>query len=318
MTEREALTGDEAAHLRLLQTLEARGYDFVTITPESHRHVLARPSMREARDLRGVFGWSLPFGEEVVGPELFALLREGRLLQETAAGWKAKIRVSRIRGRLFMHSAFPTESDESVFLGPDSTRFADFIVDDLGRRGGVSRLVDIGTGAGVGGIIAADVIPDAQVELADINTAALSHARVNAAFAGVAATTIESDGVEAIEPGFDLAISNPPFIFEEGAPAYRRGGAMHGAELSRDWTLAAARKLAPGGRILLYTGSAIVAGRDELRECLERELPALRCTMRWRELDPDIFGEELEKPAYADVDRIAAIGAVVEKAAKAD
>lgn len=318
MTEREALTGDEAAHLRLLQTLEARGYDFVTITPESHRRVLARPSMREARDLRGVFGWSLPFGEEVVGPELFALLREGRLLQETAAGWKAKIRVSRIRGRLFMHSAFPTESDESVFLGPDSTRFADFIVDELGRRGGVSRLVDIGTGAGVGGIIAADVIPDAQVELADINTAALSHARVNAAFAGVAATTIESDGVEAIEPGFDLAISNPPFIFEEGAPAYRRGGAMHGAELSRDWTLAAARKLAPGGRILLYTGSAIVAGRDELRECLERELPALRCTMRWRELDPDIFGEELEKPAYADVDRIAAIGAVVEKAAKAD
>ncbi|WP_166041635.1 methyltransferase [Sphingosinicella sp. YJ22] len=309
-----ALSEDEAAHLRLLQALEARGYDFVTITPESHRRVLARETMREARNLRGVFGWSLPFAEEVVGPELFALLREGRLLQETAAGWKAKIRVSRIRGRLFIHSAFPTESDESVFLGPDSTRFADFIVDELGRRGGVSRLVDIGTGAGVGGIIAAGVMPDTQVELADINTAALSHARVNAAFAGVEVTTIESDGVEAIEPGFDLAISNPPFIFEEDAPAYRRGGAMHGAELSRDWTLAAARKLAPGGRILLYTGSAIVDGRDELRETLERELPALNCTLEWRELDPDIFGEELEKPAYADVDRIAAIGAVVEKA----
>jgi hypothetical protein len=35
--------------------------------------------------------------------------------------------------------------------------------------------------------------------------------------------------------------------------------------------------------------------------------------MRWRELDPDIFGEELGKPAYDDVERIAAIGAVVEK-----
>jgi hypothetical protein len=35
---------------------------------------------------------------------------------------------------------------------------------------------------------------------------------------------------------------------------------MHGAQLSRDWTIAAARKLAPGGRILLYTGSAITDG----------------------------------------------------------
>ncbi len=315
MAGRDELTQDEAAHLRLLEALDARGYDFVTITPESHRRVVARETMREARDLRGVFGWSLPFAEDVVGPDLFTLLRDGRLLQETPSGWKAKVRVSQIRGRLFIHSAFPTESDESVFLGPDSTRFADFIVAELTRRGNVARLVDIGTGAGVGGIVAAEAVPNARIELADINTTALSHARVNAAFAGIEAATIESDGVEAVSPGFDLAISNPPFIFEEDAPAYRRGGGMHGAELSRDWTLAAARKLAPGGRILLYTGSAIVDGRDELREALERDLPALGCTLAWRELDPDIFGEELEKPAYADVDRIAAIGAVVEKAA---
>jgi methylase of polypeptide subunit release factors len=313
MAEGGLLTGDETAHLSLLEALEARGYDFVTITPESHRRVVARETMRQAKDLRGVFGWSLPFDEELVGAELFRLLRDGRLLKETSAGWKAKIRVSRIRGRLFLHSAFPTDSDDSVFLGPDSTRFADFIVAELNRRGGVTRLVDIGTGAGVGGIVAAEAVPGARIELADINRTALSHARVNAAFAGIEAKTIESDGVEAIEPGFDLAISNPPFIFEEGAPAYRRGGAMHGAELSLDWTLAAARKLAAGGRILLYTGSAIVDGRDHLRDALERELPALDCTLNWRELDPDIFGEELENPAYSDVDRIAAIGAVVEK-----
>ena len=313
MAGRAALTEDEEAHLRLLEALDARGYDFVTITPESHRRVLARQTMRQAKDLRGVFGWSLPFDEEVIGPELFALLRDGHLLQQTSSGWKAKTRVSRVRGRLFMHSAFPTESDESVFLGPDSARFADFIVEELERHGDVRRLVDIGTGAGVGGIVAAEAAPHARIELADINNTALSHARVNAAFAAIDVSTIESDGVEGIAPGFDLAISNPPFIFEEDAPAYRRGGAMHGAELSLDWTLAAARKLAPGGRILLYTGSAIVAGRDELREALERDLPALACTLHWRELDPDIFGEELEKPAYSDVDRIAAIGAVVEK-----
>jgi hypothetical protein len=65
--------------------------------------------------------------------------------------------------------------------------------------------------------------------------------------------------------------------------------------------------------VLLYTGVAIVDGRDELREALADQLPALGCTLRYRELDPDVFGEELVKPAYAEVERIAAIGAVVER-----
>jgi hypothetical protein len=51
---------------------------------------------------------------------------------------------------------------------------------------------------------------------------------------------------------------------------------MHGAGLSLDWTLAAARRIEPGGTILLYTGSAIVEGRDGLKEArraLEEHLP---------------------------------------------
>jgi hypothetical protein len=36
--------------------------------------------------------------------------------------------------------------------------------------------------------------------------------------------------------------------------------------------------------------------------------------LRYRELDPDIFGEELEKQAYADVERIAAVAAIATKA----
>ncbi len=89
---------------------------------------------------------------------------------------------------------------------------------------------------------------------------------------------------------------------------------MHGARVSLDWALEAAARLEPGGRMLLYTGVAIIDGRDTLRAALERELPALGCSLRYRELDPDIFGEELEKPAYARVERIAAVGAVIEAA----
>jgi hypothetical protein len=74
------------------------------------------------------------------------------------------------------------------------------------------------------------------------------------------------------------------------------------------------RRLEPRGRLILYTGSAIVEGRDALREALEREVAALGGSLRYCELDPDIYGEELAKPAYADVERIAAVGAVVEAA----
>lgn len=315
--DRPALTGDEQAALRLLHWLDAAGYDFVTITPESHRRVVARADMRVARDLRGIFGWSLPFDETLADAALLEILREGRLLRETAAGWKSKVRVSRVRGRLFLHSAFPTDSDDSVFLGPDTLRFIQFIEAQLGTAPRpVRRLVDIGTGAGVGGILTSELLGGwARTELADINRTALSHARVNAAHADVEAVTVESDAVAGLEPGFDLAIANPPFIIDEDGPAYRAGGDMHGAELSLRWTLDAADRLAPGGRMLLYTGSAIVDGRDALRAALERDLPALGCTLDWRELDPDIFGEELAHTAYRDVERIAAIGAVVEKRA---
>lgn len=307
------LNDAEQAALLVLETLDAAGYAFTAPTPETHRRVVARASMRTPRDLRGVFGWSLPFQDAVVGPELLALLRRARLLRQTSAGLVSKVRASRVRGQLFLHSAYPTTSDESVFLGPDSIRFADFLVAELSVGHEVARLVDIGTGAGVGGIVAAAALPGAAIELVDINQAALSLARVNAAHAGVRAVTYESDAVAGVAPGFDVAIANPPFIIDEDGPAYRAGGDLHGARLSLDWTLAAAEKVAPGGRVILYTGSAIVDGRDALLGALEDQLPELGCALSYRELDPDIFGDQLDHPGYEDVERIAAIGAIVIK-----
>ena len=308
------LTASERAALALLEALQTADYQFTAPTPETQRRVVARASMRTARDLRGMFGWSLPFDEGLAGgPEILALLRGARFLRETPGGLKSKVRASRVHGQLFLHSAYPTTSDESVFLGPDSIRFADFLVGQLNGVQGVRRLVDIGAGAGVGGIIASRELPGATVELVDINLAALSLARVNAVHAGVAAITYESDGVTAVPPGFDVAIANPPFIIDEDGPSYRAGGGMHGAELSLDWTMAAALKLAPGGRVLLYTGSAIVEGRDALAAALEAQLPSLGCSLNYRELDPDIFGDQLDHPGYEEVERIAAIGAVVSK-----
>ena len=56
---------------------------------------------------------------------------------------------------------------------------------------------------------------------------------------------------------------------------------------------------------------SVERGRDGLREALARDLPPLACTLAYEELDPDIFGEELDLPAYRNVERMAAVGAVI-------
>lgn len=271
--------------------------------------------MERARDLRGAFGWSLPFNEDLLGRELFEILRYAGLLERTGKRWRSRVRASRVCGRLFLHSAYPTDSADSVFLGPDTVRFCQFLQRNLPPPAPARFLVDVGAGAGVGGIVAAALLPEVEVELTDLNEAALALAAVNAAYHSATARFLISDGLERVREGFDVAVMNPPFIADEGGPAYRAGGGDMGAELSLHWVLEAAAKVASGGRVLLYTGSAIVEGRDRIRETLESQLPPLGCTLNYGEIDPDIFGEELDKPAYRDAERIAAIGAVIDKSA---
>jgi 23S rRNA G2069 N7-methylase RlmK/C1962 C5-methylase RlmI len=171
----------------------------------------------------------------------------------------------------------------------------------------------MGAGAGAGGILAARRRAGASATLVDANPEALRLARVNAAAAGVAVETVEGASLGDAPGDPDLIIANPPFIMDEGGPAYRDGGDMLGARLSRTWALAGAKRLPPGGHMLLYTGSAIVAGRDALREALSRDLAPLGCALSYEELDPDIFGEQLDLPAYRSVERIAAIGAIISR-----
>jgi len=138
-------------------------------------------------------------------------------------------------------------------------------------------------------------------------------ARFGARVAGVDAELVETDGLADVNGVIDVAIANPPYIIDTNGRTYRDGGDMRGARLSLDMAREAAERLTPGGQLLLYTGSAIVDGRDELREALAEAMAAAGCTLDYRELGPDVFGEELERPEYADVDRIALVGAAARK-----
>ncbi len=294
---------------RLLGALAAAGYRFVPPTPETHRRVVARRS--EAKDLRDIFGWSLPFGRETLAPGLLDMLEVAGMVRQCDFGFRSAVRVASVGDALFIHSAYPTDQADSVFFGPDSYRFADFLGHELADRPPVTSLVDIGTGSGVGAVMAARHVPGAVLTVTDINPLALRYARINARHNGVAVRTVEGSGIDPVEAPIELAISNPPFITDAAGRAYRDGGGMHGAALSLDWAMATAAKLTPGGQMLLYTASAIVDGRDALKAALTTQLRPTDCSLRYRELDPDIFGEQLDEPGYADVERIAAVGVVI-------
>jgi methylase of polypeptide subunit release factors len=218
------------------------------------------------------------------------------------------VRVSRVRGRLFLHSAYPTDSDDAVFLGPDSYRFADLVARELPTIP-VGPILDVGGGAGVGAIVAGGLAAS-PIILTDVNPVALRFARLNAAHAQVQLDAVQADGLDGAPTDLGVVIANPPYI-AEGGPTYAGGGAT-GGEISLAWATAALGKLAPGGRLILYTGSGIAAGgEDRLGGALADIARDLGADIDYRELDPDVFGEELERPAYADVERIAAVACVM-------
>ena len=62
---------------------------------------------------------------------------------------------------------------------------------------------------------------------------------------------------------------------------------------------------------MLYTGTAIVDGIDTFKRGAIPQLQSNEFTYEYNEIDPDVFGEELDRRQYANVERIAAVGLVV-------
>ena len=306
----------DAALTALLQLLRHRAYRFVTPTPATHARVVARPDKRRGRDLRDVLGWSLPFAPGTIDNEVEALLRAADVLRADGGGVRATIRVSSLDELLFVHSAYPTIDEDAVFFGPDSYRFAVRIAAKLDARPlpPGAHVVDIGAGSGVGGIFVAASYPGGHVTLTDINPKALRFAAINARAAEVEVETLLSPTLDPLARPIDLAIANPPYLMDSGGRAYRDGGDLFGGALPLDMARMAGERLAPGGRLLLYTGAAIVNGAAPLEAALGDLAREQRLRLSVRELDPDVFGEELDGEAYAQVERIAVIAATLERA----
>jgi release factor glutamine methyltransferase len=300
----------ETALIALGRALGDAGYRFVTVTPATHALVNAR-GPRLGTSLRDVFGWSRPFLEDALAPELFGLLGDAEALVESHGVFRSTIRFSSLFAsslassseHLFVHSAHPTTGAGAVFFGPDTYRFCGAIA-RAGRR--AERVVDIGCGSGAGGIVAARSAQ--RIVLADVNPEALAFSRVNAALAGVTAVeVVQSDVLAGVAGPIDFIVANPPYMRDELHRAYRDGGGELGEELALRIVREAIERLAPGGALLLYTGAPVVAGVDVFWRAAEGLLEPSGMTFSYEELDPDVFGEELAQPGYAAVERIAAV-----------
>lgn len=310
MTETIFGPGAERALATLLDYLHAQRYRFVTTTPLTHARVMARQPGKGADTLRDMFGWNFPFDPGMLPEPVLSALHGAGLLAQDGGRLRSRVRVSSIDDALFLHSAYPTDQENAVFFGPDTYRFVRFMQQALAMAplAGRPRILDIGCGSGAGGLMVAQQCAQASLVLNDINPEALRCARLNAHRLGIAAELAEGDSLSAVEGEFDLIIANPPYLVDDDARLYRHGGEGLGRSLSLRMATQALPRLAPGGRLLLYTGIAIVDGVDAFLQELGPALDAAGLDWHYRELDPDVFGEELERDAYRDVDRIAAVG----------
>jgi methylase of polypeptide subunit release factors len=315
-----ALTPAQKSLYWLAAWLRMRNYTFVTVTPETHRRVLAQRGQAPAEGLRDVFGWNMAFAVDLIPPEVMGWLQAADAVTALPGGMaRSRVRFANLDGVPYVHSAYPTTQDDAVFCGPDTLRFASLVAREIERDPRVARIVDVGCGAGAGGLLAGRWAKEAtghapHIELVDVNPKAIELAMVNAATFGRADVLLrQSDLYSDITGGVDLIVANPPYLVDDDERLYRHGGGRFGSALSERIVEEGLPLLAPGGRLVLYTGSAIEAGRDLFHEAAMRLVDTSRYEAAYHELDPDVFGEELERPAYRGVERIAAVGLVIRR-----
>ncbi|MDR7048958.1 methylase of polypeptide subunit release factors [Duganella sp. 3397] len=302
---------DDHPLVRLGRLLQNAGYQFTTISPPSHRRVNAREHHATAGDLRGVFGWNRPFEAALVGTEMLQLMDSAGILRVDGTLYRSGLRVSTLGGELYFHSAYPTHDVDSVFFGPDTYRYEQVIDSALAAGLPVARAVDIGSGAGPGAIKVARAHPQADVWAVDVNPAALALTALNAQLARRDNIQLaHSDVLTAVAGQFDLIVANPPFMVDDDQRTYCHGGGALGEGLSHAIVDSAIERLAPGGRLVLYTCVAIIDGADPFCQQAGARLDAAGMQWQYRELDPDVFGGELGDDIHRNTDRIAAIALV--------
>lgn len=94
---------------------------------------------------------------------------------------------------------------------PETECVVERCLEVLRALGGGPRVLDVGVGSGAIALSIADEHPPASVVGVDTSASALELARENSAATGIA-VDFRHAGVEAVEEGWELVVSNPPYV----------------------------------------------------------------------------------------------------------
>lgn len=132
------------------------------------------------------------------------------------------------------------------------------------------RILDLCCGSGCIGIATLQAFPDAQLDLADLSRDALDVAEINIDQHGLwqQVAAIQSDLFEDLQPGYDLILSNPPYVDEEDLdsmpdeyqhePAMGLGSGVDGLDITRKILARAADYLNDGGLLVVEVGNSCI------------------------------------------------------------
>jgi release factor glutamine methyltransferase len=121
------------------------------------------------------------------------------------------------------------------------------------QRFAKGKMLDLGTGSGIQGIVAAK--SGCTVTFADINPAAISTAKRNAAANRVTGKFIVSDMFSKIDDSFNLISFNPPYLPSDSVKDAALDGGRDGRRLIDEFISCFRTYLKPGGCALLLESS---------------------------------------------------------------
>jgi release factor glutamine methyltransferase len=159
---------------------------------------------------------------------------------------------------------------------PETETLVECVLDHLKRaENAAPTLLDVGTGSGCIAIALLKHLPGARATATDVSAAALATATANAARHGLSdrVTVLEADGLAlpegaAPEGGYDVIVSNPPYIAKEAMPGLAdtvKNHEPHEALTDGADGLSFYRRLAEGAAALLAEAGvvAVEIGADQ-------------------------------------------------------
>jgi methylase of polypeptide subunit release factors len=248
--------------------LERAGFDEAAITATIGTAPVAEAVPLHARrlsnDPRVALVRLFVLGETVAADELpvsaEALETQG-FVERDGDVVRASFRLTPFDGLLLAHDD-ERSADENYVTGVNN---ASRTLATLTVRDGIDRALDLGTGCGVQGLLAAR--HSKNVVAVDLNPRALHYAGLNARLNGVQLDLRHGSWFEPVaDESFDLIVSNPPFVISPDTDYVFRDSGLGRDAISRQVVRGAAAHLRTGGYATVLCNW--ICGLDETWEPL--------------------------------------------------